>query len=98
MGLKDLATVAKDRQDFAVFENINKSRRVRVLEKRLKKLQRKFSKAQKGSKNKEKLRRKIQEIYRTLRNIRDNHNHQMTSFLVKTKPEMIVTEPYKFKR
>ena len=92
LGLKDLATVAKDRQDFAVFENINKSRRVRVLEKRLKKLQRKFSKAQKGSKNKEKLRRHIKNIYRTLTNIRDNHNHQMTSFLVKAKPEMIVTE------
>ena len=92
LGLKDLATVAKDRQDFVVFANINKSRRVRILEKRLRRLQRKHSKAQKGSKNKEKLRRKIQEIYRTLRNIRDNHNHQMTSFLVKTKPEMIVTE------
>lgn len=92
LGLKDLATVAKDRQDFVVFENINKSRRVRTLEKRLKRLQRKHSKAQKGSKNKEKLRRLIQQIYRTLRNIRDNHNHQMTSFLVKAKPEMIVTE------
>ena len=80
LGLKDLATVAKDRQDFVVFANINKSRRVRILEKRLRRLQRKHSKAQKGSKNKEKLRRKIQEIYRTLRNIRDNHNHQMTSF------------------
>jgi putative transposase len=92
LGLKDLATVAKDRQDFAVFENINKSRRVRILEKRLRRLQRKHSKAQKGSKNKEKLRRQIKKIYRTLTNIRDNHNHQMTSFLVKTKPEMIVTE------
>lgn len=92
LGLESLATVSFNRQFLIKIGNINKTRRIRTLEKRLKRYQRKHAKSQKGSKNREKLRRQIVNIYRTMKNIRDNHNHQFTSSLVKTKPEAIVLE------
>lgn len=88
LGVKHFVTTSqKD-----VFENINKSLRIRKLTKRLKLYQRKLSKTQKASKNRRKILKKIQLLYRTIKNIRLNYIHQITSYIVKTKPYKIVVE------
>lgn len=81
--------------------NINKSNKVKKIEKKLKRLQRKVS--NKYEKNKEgrkllktknilKLEKQIKLIHRKLKNIRLNHIHQATTKIVKTKPSKIVIE------
>ena len=77
LGIKTLATVS----DGATVPNIKNFRRVRILNKRLKRLQRKVSrkylinKCNKHNKTKNiiKLERQIKLIHRSLRNIRINH-------------------------
>jgi len=77
------------------FKNINKSKRIKKSEKRLRRLQRKVSR--KYELNKEgrklvktsniiKLEKQIRLLYRKLSNIRNNHLHQATNKIVKTKP------------
>lgn len=74
------------------FKNINKTKLVKNLEKRLRRLQRKISK--KYEMNKEgrkfvktsniiKLEKQIRLIHRRLSNIRNNHLHQATTKIVK---------------
>ncbi len=97
IGVKELAVCSDGR----VFKNINKTPEVRKTKKRLRRLQRSVSR--KYEKNKEgvrfvktsniiKLEKKIQRLHRRLTNIRDNHIHQATSAIVKTKPCTIVME------
>lgn len=97
LGIKDLATVSNGK----VYKNINKTGKVKKLEKRLRRLQRKVSR--KYEMNKEgsrfvktcniyKLEKKIRYIHRKLSNIRQNHLHQTTTEIVKTKPSRIVVE------
>lgn len=97
LGIKNLATCSNEK----VYKNINKTKRVRKLKKKLKRLQRKVSKKYLMNKNGEKfvktkniikLERKIKLINRTLTNIRVNHTHQVTTEIVKTKPSKIVIE------
>lgn len=97
VGIKNLAFCSNG----MVFSNINKSYVVRKLEKRLHRLQRKVSrKYQKNKNGKEyvkteniiKLEKQIKLLYRRLRNIRENHRHQTTNQIVKTKPSKIVME------
>ena len=97
LGIKNLATCSNEK----VYKNINKTKRVRKLKKKLKRLQRKVSKKYLMNKNGEKfvktkniikLERKIKLINRTLTNIRVNHTHQVTTEIVKTKPSKIVME------
>ena len=101
LGLKDLAICS----DGKVFKNINKTKEVKKLEKRLKHKQRQISrkyelnKIMKGgscqfikTKNIEKLEETTKLIHRKLRNIRDNYIHQVTTSIVKTKPYRIVIE------
>ena len=97
LGIKNLATCSNEK----VYKNINKSKRVRKLKKKLKRLQRKVSKKYLINKDGEKfiktkniikLERKIKLINRTLTNIRVNHTHQVTREIVKTKPSKIVME------
>ena len=97
LGIKNLATCSNEK----VYKNINKTKRVRKLKKKLKRLQRKVSKKYLMNKNGEKfvktkniikLERKIKLINRTLTNIRVNHTHQVTTEIVKTKPSKIVLE------
>lgn len=97
LGIKNLATCSNEK----VYKNINKTKRVRKLKKKLKRLQRKVSKkylmnkdGKKFIKTKNiiKLERKIKLINRTLTNIRVNHTHQVTTEIVKTKPSKIVME------
>ena len=101
LGLKELAVCS----DGTKFKNINKTKIVRKTEKKLKRLQRKVSnkyeknKIVKGgscqyikTRNTEKLEKRIQLIHRRLKNIRNNHLHQVTTSIVKTKPYRIVME------
>ena len=101
LGLKDLAVCS----DGKVFKNINKTKEVKILEKRLKQKQRQISrkyeinKIKKGgscqfikTKNIEKLENTTKLMHRKLTNIRDNYIHQVTTSIVKTKPYRIVIE------
>ncbi len=97
LGLKNLAICS----DGTVYKNINKTNVVRKIEKRLKRLQRQVSKKyeqnKKGkeyvkTKNIVKLEKQIQLIHRRLTNIRNNHLHQTTTSIVKTKPYRVVIE------
>ena len=97
LGIKELAICS----DGTIYGNINKTVKVKKLEKRLRRLQRKVSK--KYQLNKEgstfvktcniiKIEKEIRLLQRTLTNIRKNHLHQATTSIVKTKPRRIVIE------
>ena len=103
LGLKELAICS----DGKVFKNINKTKKVKKLEKRLKQKQRQISrkyeinkiKKEGGercqfikTKNIKKLENTTKLIYRKLANIRNNYIHQVTTSIVKTKPYRIVIE------
>ena len=96
LGIKTLATVS----DGTTVPNIKIFRRVRILNKRLKRLQRKVSrkylinKCNKHNKTKNiiKLEREIKLIHRSLRNIRINHIRKFVSELVKKQPQYIAIE------
>ena len=101
LGLKNLAICS----DGKVFKNINKTKKVKKLEKKLKQKQRQISrkyelnKIMKGgscqfikTKNIEKLENTTKLIHRKLANIRNNYLHQVTTSIVKTKPYRIVIE------
>lgn len=102
VGVKDLAICSNG----MVFKNINKTRAVKKLEKRLRRLQRKVSNKYQQNKNgKEyaktsniiKLEKQIKLLYRRLANIRANHLHQATNKIVKAKPSKIVMETLNIK-
>lgn len=89
-----------------VYENINKTYTIKKLNKRLKHLQRKVSKKylknKKGNsfiktKNILKIEDKIKLLNRKIKNIRENYIHQITTYLVKTKPCKIVIEDLNIK-
>ena len=82
-------------------KNINKSKEVRRLKKKLKRLQRQVSRKyemnKKGSKfvktnNIIKLERQIKLVHRRLNNIRNNHIHQATNKIIKLNPYRVVME------
>ena len=96
LGIKTLATVS----DGTSVPNIKTFRRVRILNKRLKRLQRKVSrkylinKCNKHNKTKNiiKLERQIKLIHRSIKNIRINHIYKFVSELVKKRPQYIAIE------
>ena len=96
LGIKTLATVS----DGTKVPNIKTFRRVRVLNKRLKRLQRKVSrkylinKCNKHNKTKNiiKLEKRIKLIHRSLKNIRINHIRKFVSELIKKQPQYIAIE------
>ena len=96
LGIKTLATVS----DGTIVPNIKAFRRVRILNKRLKRLQRRVSrkylinKCNKHNKTKNiiKLERRIKLIHRSLKNIRINHIRKFVSELVKKQPQYIAIE------
>ena len=96
LGIKTLATVS----DGSIVPNVKAFRRVRILNKRLKRLQRKVSrkylinKCNKHNKTKNiiKLERRIKLIHRSLKNIRINHIRKFVSELVKKQPQYIAIE------
>ena len=96
LGIKTLATVS----DGTKVPNIKTFRRVRILNKRLKRLQRKVSrkyrinKCNKHNKTKNiiKLEKQIKLIYRSIKNIRINHIRKFVSELIKKQPQYIAIE------
>ena len=96
LGIKTLATCS----DGTTVPNIKSFRRFRILEKRLRRLQRKVSrkylinKCNKHNKTKNiiKLERQIKLIHRSIRNIRINHICKFVSVLVKKRPKYIAIE------
>ena len=95
LGIKDLA-ICSDKQ---VFENINKNKEVKRLEKKLKREQRSLSrmyenkkKGESTQKNIQKQKRKVQKIYYRLDNIRTDYINKAIAKIVKTKPSYIAIE------
>ncbi|MDT3701033.1 MAG: RNA-guided endonuclease TnpB family protein [Thermincola sp.] len=100
LGIKNLAIVSTGE----IVKNINKSKEVRRLTKKLKRLQRQASRQYEKIKKKRgesryektsnllKLKKSILKIHQRLKDIRTNHIHQSTSRLVKSKPKYIVIE------
>ena len=97
LGIKDLAICS----DGNTYKNINKSQKVKKLEKRKRRLQRSISR--KYEKNKEggsyyktsniiKREKELLKLNHRLTNIRQNYLHQTTTEIVKTKPSYIVLE------
>ena len=102
VGIKDLAICSNG----MVFKNINKTREVKQIEKRLRRLQRrvscKYLKNKEGSRfvktsNIIKIENQIRLLHRKLASIRSNHIHQATSMIVKTKPSRVVMETLNIK-
>ena len=88
LGIKTFATVS----DGSVIPNINKSRKPKSIYRKIKYFQRKLNRCEKRSNNRIKVIKKLQLLHRKLRCIRQNHIHQATTMLVKTKPAKIVIE------
>ena len=97
LGIKDLSICS----DGSTYKNINKSQKVKKLEKRKRRLQRsisrKYEKNKKGgsyckTSNIIKREKELLKLNHRLTNIRQNYLHQTTTEIVKTKPSYIVLE------
>lgn len=98
LGIKELAIVSNFEKPFC---NINKTKSVRKLKKRIKRLKRqvsrKYEKNRRGKQfiktnNIRKLEHRIKILEQRLTNIRVNYAHQVTNTIAKTKPSRIVME------
>ena len=97
LGIKELAVCS----DTTKYETINKSKTIRKLEKRKRRLQRsvsrKYEKNKKGgsycrTKNIEKKEKLLIKVHHRLTNIRKNHLHQATAEIINRKPRFICIE------
>ena len=97
LGIKDLAICSDEHK----YQNINKTQKVKKLEKRKRRLQssisRKYDKNKKGvsyckTSNIIKSEKELLKLNHRLANIRQNYLHQTTTEIVKTKPSYIVLE------
>ena len=97
LGVKDLAICSNK----IIYKNINKSHKIRKLEKRKRRLQRKISKKylinKKGdsyckTSNIIKSEKRLLKLNKRLTNIRDNYLHEVTSEIVNRKPMFITIE------
>ena len=97
LGIKDLAVCS----DGNTYKNINKTNKVKKIEKRKRRLQRsvsrKYNMNKRGERYKKtsniiKREKELLKLSRRLTNIRRNHLHQITSKIVKRKPSFICIE------
>lgn len=98
LGIKDLAVIS----DGKVFNNINKSSKVKRLEKRLRREQRRFSKKLESKKRKggaattsanvDKQKLKVQKLYRRISNIQTDYENKVVHEIVEQKPRFITIE------
>lgn len=96
LGIKDFAVLS----DGKVYKNINKSRKIRKLEKQLRReqkcLSRKYENLKKGGttqrSNIRKQQLKVQKLHQRIANIRTDYINQMIYEIVKTKPSHISIE------
>ena len=100
LGVKDLCVAAHGNEKL-VFPNINKSKTVRLIKKRIKSLQRSISRKYEINKvgnafvktrNIEKQENLLRKLYARLSNIRNNYIHQTTHTLVSLLPRKVVME------
>ena len=95
LGLKDFAIVS----DGKTYKNINKSAKIKKLEKKLRReqrcLSRKYENLKKGEstqKNIQKQKLKVQRLYHRINNIRTDYINKSIAEIVKTKPSYITIE------
>lgn len=95
LGLKDLAIVS----DGKAYKNINKSAKIKKLEKRLRREQRSLSrklentkKGESTQKNIQKQKLKVQKLHQRMDNIRTDYINKTVTEIVKTKPSYITVE------
>jgi len=97
LGLKETAVLSTGE----VYKNINKTKTVRLLEKKLRRLQRQVSRKYEMNKDGQrfvktkniiKLEKQLLKIHQRLRNIRLQYLHEMTSAIVKQEPRFVVVE------
>lgn len=93
LGIKDLAICS----DGYVYRNINKTKEVKRLEKKKRRLQRKLSKKyitnkHEKTKNILKLEKELLKLNYRLSNIRQNYTHQVTTEIINRKPMFISLE------
>ena len=97
VGIKDLAVCSDD----YTYKNINKTHKVRKIEKRQRRLQRsvsrRYEKNKKGecyckTRNLIKRQKELLKVTKRLMNVRRNHLHQTTSDIIKRKPSFICIE------
>ena len=97
LGVKDLAICSDEHK----YQNINKTQRVKKLEKRKRRLQRSISRKYENNKKRGtycktsniiKCEKELLKLNHRLTNIRHNYLHQTTTEIVKTKPSYIVLE------
>ncbi|MFV0636744.1 RNA-guided endonuclease InsQ/TnpB family protein [Mitsuokella sp. WILCCON 0060] len=104
LGIKDLAIVSNGQS----FKNINKSSKVRRLEKQLRRMQRQLSRKyefrkKKGgvpaaaSANIDKQKIKVQKLHQRIEQIRENHENKAIHEIVKQKPSFITVEDLNIK-
>lgn len=101
LGVKKLAVVALENEKF-VFENINKSKKIKMLTEKEKYYQhiisRKYTKVKNDtgkhikSKNITKYENKLRKVRNRRTNIKDNYVHQITAFLTNLRPAKVVME------
>lgn len=95
LGLKDFAILSNGQ----LYANINKSEKIKKIERRLRReqrcLSRKYDKNKKGGatqKNIQKQKLKVQRLYNKLNNIRTDYINKVIAEIVKTKPSYIAIE------
>lgn len=98
LGIKDFAVCS----DGTTYPNINRTKKIRKLKKKQRKLQRSISRKYEMNKKKGesysktrniiKSERKLLKIHHHLANIRQNYRHQITTALINRKPRLIVLE------
>lgn len=100
LGLKEFAVLSNER----IYNNINKTQKIKKLEKELKREQRSFSRMYESYKkrnvrdetctkfNYEKQKLKVQRLYHKLNNIRTDYINKCISEIVRTKPSYIAIE------
>ena len=97
LGIKNLAICS----DSNIYKNINKTNKLKKIEKRKRRLQRSISRRYEKNKKGErycktsniiKREKELLKVTRRLANIRQNHLHQITSEIIKRKPSFICIE------
>lgn len=100
LGIKELAVCVYNNEPL-VFHNINKSKKVKDLRKRIVSLQRSISRKYEANKQENKFvktnniireERKLRKLYAKVFNINDNYIHQTTSKIIKLLPKRVIME------
>ena len=100
LGIKETMTVAHGDEKI-VFHNINKSKKMRTLNKRLKWLQRGISRKYEANKDGNKFvktnhiirdEERLKKLHARIKNIRNDYSHQMTHKIVSLLPQQVVME------